>query len=72
MGKYNYEETLSRTVKIAIDSGEVTTIEDAKKIFQGYHLAIEVGSDVATSPTLQVVYYQSLIQDGELFLVAYM
>jgi len=63
MGKYNYEETLSRTVKIAIDSGEVTTIEDAKKIFQGYHLAIEVGSDVATSPTLQVCLL-SIVNSG--------
>jgi hypothetical protein len=50
---HNYEETLNRTVKIAIDSGEASTLEDAVKIFEGYHLAIEVGSNVATSPTLQ-------------------
>ena len=53
MEKHNYEETLSRTIKIAIDSGEAKTLEDAERIFQGYHLAIEVGPSVATSPTLQ-------------------
>jgi hypothetical protein len=53
MENHNYEETLSRTIKIAIDSGEAATLEDAEKIFQGYHLTIEVGPSVAASPTLQ-------------------
>lgn len=63
MEKHNYEETLSRTVKIAIDSGEAATLEDAKKIFQGYHLTIEVGPNVATSPTLQACLL-SIVNSG--------
>lgn len=50
--KYTGDE-LHRSVKLAMDSGEATTPEEAKKIFEGYRLGIEVGADVATSPTRQ-------------------
>lgn len=46
-------EKLSRTVKMAMDSGEAATVEEAERIFRGYSLAIEVGRDVEFSPTLQ-------------------
>jgi hypothetical protein len=44
---------LHRLMKIAIDSGEVSTIAEAERLFSGYRLAIHVGKDVAHSPTLQ-------------------
>jgi len=49
----NIQDELSRTVKMLIDSGEASSIEDAYKVFTGYRLRVAVGSDVATSPTLQ-------------------
>lgn len=53
MDKQNLSEKLSRTVKMAMDSGEAATVEEAERIFRGYQLAIEVGPDVTFSPTLQ-------------------
>lgn len=44
---------LHRLMKIAIDSGEVSTIAEAERLFSGYRLGIQVGKDVAHSPTLQ-------------------
>ena len=49
----NLSETMSRTVKMALDSGEASTLEEAETIFYKYQLIIEIGSSVATSPTLQ-------------------
>lgn len=44
---------LNRSVKLAIDSGEATTLEEARRIFGQYRLRINVGPDIAFSPTLQ-------------------
>lgn len=68
MEKHNYEETLSRTVKMAIDSGEAATLEDAQRIFKGYHLAIEVGPSVATSPTQQASLLSAINSGRRAFL----
>ncbi len=46
-------EDLSRVIKIAIDSGEVSTVEEAEDLFAGYRLAISVGPEIENSPTLQ-------------------
>lgn len=48
-------DKLSRTIKMAIDTGEAATINDAENIFKSYQLAVEVGSDIALSATLQVM-----------------
>lgn len=53
MDKQNLSERLSRTVKMAMDSGEAATGEEAERIFRGYQLTIEVGPDVAFSSTMQ-------------------
>jgi hypothetical protein len=45
---------LNRSIKLAIDSGEASTIDEARAIFEGYKLGIRVGPDVASSPTKQV------------------
>src|SRR5690242_9092933 len=44
---------LHRLMKIAIDSGEVSTIAEAERLFLGYRLAIQVGEEIANSSTLQ-------------------
>jgi len=46
-------DRLNRTVKIALDTGEATSVEEAEKIFASYRLQIIVGADVAQSPVLQ-------------------
>ncbi len=46
-------DRLHRSVKMALDSGEAQSIEEAERIFGGYRLALEVGPEVAASPTLQ-------------------
>src|SRR6266566_3927284 len=46
-------DDLHRLVKLAMDSGEVSTLEQAKELFAGYQLGLEIGPDVATSPTMQ-------------------
>jgi hypothetical protein len=46
-------ETLNRTVKIALDTGEAATIEDAERIFAGYNIQIVAGPDVAQSAVMQ-------------------
>ncbi len=44
---------INRTVKLAMDSGEANSPEEARRIFERYRLRLNVGSDVAKSPTLQ-------------------
>lgn len=44
---------LHRLMKIAIDSGQVSSIAEAEHLFSGYRLAIQIGKDCAHSPTLQ-------------------
>jgi hypothetical protein len=46
-------DCLHRTVKLAIDTGEATTVEEAERIFAGYRLQILVGPEVADSVVLQ-------------------
>lgn len=50
----NIGDSLSRSVKLALDSGEASTLAEAEQIFAGYQLVIQVGQDVAASPTKQV------------------
>ena len=44
---------LNRSVKLAMDSGEASSAEEAHRIFQGYCLSIVVGPDVGSSATKQ-------------------
>jgi hypothetical protein len=53
MNLSNISDRLSRTVKLAMDSGEATTAEEAQRIFEGYRLRIAVGPDISQSPTRQ-------------------
>src|SRR5258708_2045755 len=53
MTKIVTPDKLHRLLKLALDKGEVSTLEEAELLFAGYRLGIEVGADAATSPTLQ-------------------
>lgn len=44
---------LNRLVKLAMDTGEAQTLEDAHRLFRAYRLAVSVGDDVGHSRTHQ-------------------
>jgi hypothetical protein len=44
---------LHRLVKIALDTGEADSLEEAHRIFTGYRVQILLGPDVSISPVLQ-------------------
>ncbi len=44
---------LNRLVKIAMDTGEMESVEDAEQLFRSYRLAVSVGEDVGHSQTHQ-------------------
>lgn len=49
----NPGDELHRAVKMALDTGEAATQEEAYALFRGYRLAVAVGCDVARSATRQ-------------------
>lgn len=49
----NQVDALNRTVKLALDTGEASSIGEAERLFARYRLLLEVGPDIAYSPTLQ-------------------
>ncbi|MCP5366738.1 MAG: thiamine biosynthesis protein ThiF [Hyphomicrobiales bacterium] len=49
----NIADRLNRMVKLAMDTGEAASVEDAERLFAGYRLAVAAGADVGRSPTLQ-------------------
>ena len=53
MNYNNTIDTLHRTAKLALDTGEATTVEEAERIFAGYRMQILIGADVADSAVLQ-------------------
>ena len=46
-------DSLNRLVKLAMDTGEAESMEDAHRLFAGYRLAVAAGDDVGRSPTHQ-------------------
>lgn len=50
---HDMADRLNRTVKLALDTGEASTVEDAERIFRGYRVQILVGADTAQSAVLQ-------------------
>ena len=46
-------DQLHRHIKLALDTGEAESLEEAQRLFQSYCLGIVVGSNVAYSATLQ-------------------
>ena len=46
-------DSLHRLVKLAMDTGEAESLEEAQKLFMGYRLGVSVGEDAGHSQTLQ-------------------
>ena len=46
-------DSLHRLVKLAMDTGEAESLEEAEKLFMTYRLGVSVGDDVGHSQTLQ-------------------
>ncbi len=46
-------DNLHRLVKLAMDTGEADSLEEAEKLFMSYRLGVAVGDDVGHSQTLQ-------------------
>ena len=46
-------DQLHRLVKLALDTGEVASLDEAQRLFSSYRLGIVVGNNVAHSATLQ-------------------
>jgi len=46
-------DRLHRTVKLALDTGEAASVEEAQRIFAGYRLQILLGPDVAENTVMQ-------------------
>jgi len=59
---------LNRLVKIALDTGEASTIEEAERIFAGYRMQIVVGPDVADSAVLQAALLTAVNSGARAFL----
>jgi hypothetical protein len=49
-------DTLDRIQKLAIDTGEAASPEDAAKIFAGYRLQLDVGIDGLAGPTAEAAF----------------
>jgi hypothetical protein len=49
------EAELHRLTKAFLDSGEARSLEEAKALMSRYGVRIELGADVASSPTLQII-----------------
>ncbi len=61
-------DDLHRVVKLAMDSGEMSTLDEAERLFAGYRLVLEIGPDVASSPTLQAAVLTALNTGRRCFL----
>ena len=46
-------DSLHRLVKLAMDTGEADSLEEAQKLFMGYRLGVSAGKDAGHSQTLQ-------------------
>ena len=61
-------EGLNRLVKIALDTGEASTIEEAERIFAAYRMQIVVGPDTANSAVLQAALLTAVNSGARAFL----
>src|SRR6266566_4313073 len=68
MNREHMSDDLHRVVKLAMDSGEMSTLDEAERLFAGYRLVLEIGPDVASSPTLQAAVLTALNTGRRCFL----
>lgn len=65
---WELSDTLHRGVKMALDSGEVGSLEEAEALFASYRAGLVVGPDVAASPTLQALVLTAINTAARSFL----
>lgn len=68
MSTSDLHDRLNRTVKMALDSGEVGSLEEAERLFEGYRLSVAVGPEVERSPTLQAAVLTAVNTGARAFL----
>lgn len=61
-------DKLHRLVKLAMDTGEAASVEDALRIFAGYRIGIAVGPEIERSPTHQAALLTVLRLASRVFL----
>ena len=61
-------DQLHRHLKLALDTGEAATYEDAQRLFESYRLGILVGDHVARSATLQAAVLTAVNAGSRSFL----
>lgn len=61
-------DSLNRTLKLAIDDGDVSTLEAAQELFQSYRLRVRVGSNIADAPTRQAMLLTAVTTGVRCFL----
>ena len=55
MKEWTMIDSISRTMKILMDEGKVSTLWEAQKLLESYRIAIVVGPEIAHSSTLQAM-----------------
>ena len=71
MNTYTAQElgdSLNRTLKLALDEGDVSSLEEAQALFQTYRLRMRVGANVAASPTRQAMLLTAVATGVRCFL----
>ena len=68
MNGFDLGNRLHRSIKMALDTGEAKTLDDAERIFGGYRLTLEVGHEVAVSSTLQAAVLTAVNTASRCFL----
>lgn len=61
-------DSLHRLVKHAIDSGTAASVEEAKDLFQGYRLAVEIDPAAAADPVQQAALLTTVALSHRVFL----
>jgi hypothetical protein len=61
-------DELHRLVKLAVDTGEAASVEDAQRIFAGYRIGVAVGPEIDWSPTHQAALLTFLRLASRVFL----
>src|SRR5438552_3430692 len=61
-------DALHRTVKLELDEGRATSLEEAVAIASGYVLQIDVGPEIAGSPTMQAMLLTAVNTAARAFL----
>lgn len=68
MASFAPSETLHRLVKLALDSGAVSTLKEAEELFHGYRIALIIGEKQAREPLEQATLLTAVALASRVFL----